>query len=413
ATIRYVVPTGRVVIPTGSATSASKMLSYGDSLTYSSSNTYYVPSNSNIGSHRSGNVIKDVLQSFVADTQPEQQLEFGMIDGCDFEDAIKEGAAKIYNLITGAYTEEASTADDVGQFALVGVTSEENELGWDDSTVSVFTTNSKDVEGRPLFNSDKSSKVKTNDFVSSNSSVKSLEPKPNDSTSCASNSSVFTSENEGLLVIRMVILIKKGRTGKVNIPPARPQPVPTGKPKVFAPVPAVRQNRPFPVPTNRAYSPSENPFSEAEVEGIFDSGCSRSMTGRITGKGTIRTPTGSVPVPTGSILVSAGDTMVSTDDVPVHTIEPRSVAQALEDPSWVDAIQEEYNSSSFKMYGFLLICLKMDVKSAFLYRGIDEELMRKYISLTLRVLWILNIPRRRCTIDKTLFLKKNSRDIIL
>nr|GFD12814.1 ribonuclease H-like domain-containing protein [Tanacetum cinerariifolium] len=64
------------------------------------------------------------------------------------------------------------------------------------------------------------------------------------------------------------------------------------------------------VPTDRGYSPSENPFSDAEVEGIFDSGCSRSMTGnkerlvdfqviqggkvtfgggegRITGKGTI------------------------------------------------------------------------------------------------------------------------------
>nr|GEY29891.1 hypothetical protein [Tanacetum cinerariifolium] len=46
------------------------------------------------------------------------------------------------------------------------------------------------------------------------------------------------------------------RIGKVNNPPARPQPVPTGKPKVFAPV-----------------------LTDAEVEGIFDSGCSRSMTG--------------------------------------------------------------------------------------------------------------------------------------
>nr|GFC92129.1 ribonuclease H-like domain-containing protein [Tanacetum cinerariifolium]GFC92172.1 ribonuclease H-like domain-containing protein [Tanacetum cinerariifolium] len=79
------------------------------------------------------------------------------------------------------------------------------------------------------------------------------------------------------------------RTSKVNIPPARPQPVPAGKPK-------------------------EHPFLDAEDEGVFDSGCSRSMTGnkerlddfqelqgrkvtfgggegRITGKGTIRTPT--------------------------------------------------------------------------------------------------------------------------
>nr|GEX17900.1 ribonuclease H-like domain-containing protein [Tanacetum cinerariifolium] len=48
------------------------------------------------------------------------------------------------------------------------------------------------------------------------------------------------------------------RTSKVNIPPARPQPVPTGKPKVFAPVHASRQNRPFPIPTDRGYSPSGN-----------------------------------------------------------------------------------------------------------------------------------------------------------
>nr|GFA60295.1 ribonuclease H-like domain-containing protein [Tanacetum cinerariifolium] len=108
--------------------------------------------------------------------------EFGMIVGCDTEDAIEEGATKIYNLITGADTEEASTVGDAGEFALMGVTSErissknlfrlidssmsirtkvglgfnnyirEIELGWDDSAFIVFTTNSEDVEGRPLFN---------------------------------------------------------------------------------------------------------------------------------------------------------------------------------------------------------------------------------------------------------------------
>ncbi|GKB96067.1 putative ribonuclease H-like domain-containing protein [Tanacetum coccineum] len=50
--------------------------------------------------------------------------EFGMIAGCDTEDAIEEGAAKIYNLITGADTKEFSTAGDAGEFALMGVTSE-------------------------------------------------------------------------------------------------------------------------------------------------------------------------------------------------------------------------------------------------------------------------------------------------
>ncbi|GJR48581.1 retrovirus-related pol polyprotein from transposon TNT 1-94 [Tanacetum coccineum] len=89
--------------------------------------------------------------------------------------------------------------------------------GWDDSAFSVFTTNSEEVEGRPLFNrfakadsmkasstsgdsnsmsndfvswdnSDKSLEVNTNDFASSDSSVKSSEPKSNDSTQCASTS---------------------------------------------------------------------------------------------------------------------------------------------------------------------------------------------------------------------------------
>ncbi|GJZ73661.1 putative ribonuclease H-like domain-containing protein [Tanacetum coccineum] len=228
-----------------SATSASRKMSYVDSPSYSSS-TYTVPSNSKTGSQRSGNVIEDVLQSFVADTEPEQQLayedfdqiekldleemdlkwqmamlsvrvhkfeqkagrkidfdkkesarfnkkkvrcykclqrghfarecrakggndkqryssfkiqeigkkeedskalitvdtlvdwtdhdgqsdgviaskEFGMIAGCDTEDEIEEGAAKIYNLITGADTKEVSTAGDAGEFALMGVTSE-------------------------------------------------------------------------------------------------------------------------------------------------------------------------------------------------------------------------------------------------------------------------------------------------
>nr|GEV92833.1 xylulose kinase-1 [Tanacetum cinerariifolium] len=117
-------------------------------------------------------------------------------------------------------------AGDAGEFALMGVTFErnssknlfklidssmsvrttvglgftncisENELGWDDSAFSVFTTTSEDVKGRPTFHSDKSSEVNTNNFASSDSSVKSSEHQPNDSTSCAPTSSVSTSMNE-------------------------------------------------------------------------------------------------------------------------------------------------------------------------------------------------------------------------
>ncbi|GJX46453.1 hypothetical protein Tco_0271643 [Tanacetum coccineum] len=57
------------------STVLSKKMSYAYSPNYSSSN-YNAPSNSKTGSHRSGNVIEDVLQSFVADTKPEQQLAY-------------------------------------------------------------------------------------------------------------------------------------------------------------------------------------------------------------------------------------------------------------------------------------------------------------------------------------------------
>nr|GEU58633.1 ribonuclease H-like domain-containing protein [Tanacetum cinerariifolium] len=59
-----------------SATSTSKKMPYRDSPNHSSTTTYSVPSNSKTGSYRTGNVIEDVLQSFVADTEPEQQLAF-------------------------------------------------------------------------------------------------------------------------------------------------------------------------------------------------------------------------------------------------------------------------------------------------------------------------------------------------
>nr|GEZ34922.1 ribonuclease H-like domain-containing protein [Tanacetum cinerariifolium] len=72
-----------------STTSASKKMSYGDSPSYSSTTTYTAPSNSKTGSHRFGNVIEDVLQSFVADTEPEQQLayeDFEHIEKLDLEE---------------------------------------------------------------------------------------------------------------------------------------------------------------------------------------------------------------------------------------------------------------------------------------------------------------------------------------
>ncbi|GJR46667.1 putative ribonuclease H-like domain-containing protein [Tanacetum coccineum] len=278
-----------------STTSTSKKMSYPKSPSFSSSTTYSALSSFKARSHSSSNV----LHSLVAESEPEQQVayeDFEQIDKLDLEEmdikwqmamlakggnekryssfkiqelGKKEADTKalitcceVYSLITGNGTDAA-----VEEFALmawplrlidssmsvrtkVGLGFNnyisENELGWDDSAFSVFTTNSEEVEGRPLFNrfakadsmkavppplsgdytplsdhidldespnifgtksstsgdsnyvsndfvscdnSDKSLEVNTNDFASSDYSVKSSEPKLNDSTSCASTSS--------------------------------------------------------------------------------------------------------------------------------------------------------------------------------------------------------------------------------
>nr|GEZ96886.1 putative ribonuclease H-like domain-containing protein [Tanacetum cinerariifolium] len=222
----------------------------------------------------------------------------------------------------------------------------------------------------------------------------------------------------------------------------------------------------------------ENPFPDAEDEGVFDSGGSRSMTGnkerlddfqgrkvmfgggggRITGKGTIRTPT-------------------------------LDFENAFEDPSWVDAMQEEMQQFKFQnvwvivdlpegeyaigtaqvhrqeegidydevfapvarieairlflafasYMGFMVY--QMDVKSVFLYGRINEEVYvtqpkgfvdhqhPKKVYKVIKALYRLHLATRawyatlstfflkhgyrRDIIDKTLFLKKNKSDIIL
>ncbi|GJS78042.1 putative ribonuclease H-like domain-containing protein [Tanacetum coccineum] len=160
-------------------------------------------------------------------------------------------------------------------------------------------------------------------------------------------------------------------------------------------------------------------------------------------------------------------------------VEPRSVAQALEDPSWVDAMQEEMQQFKFQNVWVLVdlpeghrqeegfdyevfapvarieairlflafasymgfMVYQMDVKSAFLYGRIDEEVYvtqpkgfvdpqhpKKVYKVVKALYGLHQAPKawyatlstfllthgyRRGTIDKTLFLKKHKRDIIL
>ncbi|GJS11903.1 putative ribonuclease H-like domain-containing protein [Tanacetum coccineum] len=116
-------------------------------------------------------------------------------------------------------------------------------------------------------------------------------------------------------------------------------------------------------------------------------------------------------------------------------LEPTSIAKALEDPDWVAAMQEEMQQFiNQKVWTLVplpdgknaigtkwILKNKRDargivvrnkarwiVKSAFLYGEIEVKCM----SLSPKGLKILNFPKHvRGTIDKTLFIKKDSRDI--
>nr|GEV65801.1 reverse transcriptase domain-containing protein [Tanacetum cinerariifolium] len=298
-----------------STTSANKKMSYGDSLSYSSTTTYTAPSNFKTGSHKPDRKIRSgedelaiangyafcstrrrsdatrVNKETYHDGKSDGVIaskEFGMIAGCDTVDLIKEGAAKIYNLITGADTEEARTAgrplfNRLAKFDSMKVVppplsrdyiSLLDHINLDESQMSYGTKSSTSSDSKYVSNdfvscddSDKSLEVNTNDFASIDSNVKSSEPKLNDSTSCTSTSSEQMVNMTVGIGVRPVHSRNKVnhqnqfvpqavlfRTGKLNIPPVRPQPVPTGKPK-------------------------ENPFPDVKDEGVFDSGCSRSMTG--------------------------------------------------------------------------------------------------------------------------------------
>ncbi|GJX11707.1 zf-CCHC domain-containing protein [Tanacetum coccineum] len=140
----------------------------------------------------------------------------------------------------------------------------ENELGWDDSAFSRSYSNG-------LASSDSMSNLSGAKF--------------NDFYSCASTSSISTSESKAEIesnvgtpiqetinyssVLRFVIVMSKQMEIKIvgnGVGPVHSRNhFLTGKPKVPAPVPTGRQNRPFPVPTDRGYSPSLNSMKELQT----------------------------------------------------------------------------------------------------------------------------------------------------
>nr|GEV52992.1 hypothetical protein [Tanacetum cinerariifolium] len=345
-----------------SATSTNKKMSYGDNPNHSSTTTYSVPSNSKTGSHRSGNVIEDVLQKARRkidfykkksarfnkqktnhDSESDGVIaakEFGMIAGCDFGDAIKEGAAKLYNLITGANSSEANTTGAAGEFALIGVTSKayKNSFKTLEKQKRVLQQNQLTLKTRLggtnlIKDCNFSEKQMTHTTVGIGvglavrpqpvpTSKPKVKPVP---TGKPKATPVPTGKPKGTAVHigkPKATPVPTGKPKGTPVPTGKPKvtPVPTGKPKVtpvptgklqvFTQVPTSRPNKPFPVATDGGCSPSV--ISATKDEGIFDSGCFRSMTGnkerlddfhafhgrkvtfgggegRITGKGTIHT----------------------------------------------------------------------------------------------------------------------------
>nr|GEX92250.1 hypothetical protein [Tanacetum cinerariifolium] len=208
---------------------------------------------------------------------------------CDTKDAIKEGAAKIYNLVTGADIKEARTAEPNSNDSTSCASSSSNEVEIE-SNVGTSIQEPIIVQDLPSFSCNSSNKNENSSRTSCNKNSyfnkkaghfrKHASPVSKLCFVCGSGTHLIKDcdfyekpmanktvgigvglvhcknkvNHQNQFVPQAVLL----RTGKVNIPPARPQPVPTGKRTVFAPVPYGRQNRPFSVPTDRGYSPSPN-----------------------------------------------------------------------------------------------------------------------------------------------------------
>ncbi|GJY34023.1 ribonuclease H-like domain-containing protein [Tanacetum coccineum] len=228
-----------------STTSASKKMSYADSPSYSSS-TYTAPSNSKTGSHRSGNVIEDVLQSFVADTEPEQQLAYE-----DFEQIEKMDL-------------------------------EEMDLKWQMAMLSVRVHKFEHKVGRKI-NFDKKESARFNKkkvrcykclkrgHFARECRAKGGNDKQRYSSFKIQEIGKKEEDSKALITVRYLIdwtvhYIQTLITGLI-----RRKPVTKVMLENLLLIESLLSDK----------SSEENPYSDAEDEGIFDSGCSRSMTGNM------------------------------------------------------------------------------------------------------------------------------------
>nr|GEY33011.1 reverse transcriptase domain-containing protein [Tanacetum cinerariifolium] len=206
------------------------------------------------------------------------------------------------------------------------------------------------------------------------------------------------------------------------------------------------------IPVNTA-SPSRNDIYEVPNDGIFTS-ASYDDEGAVADFTNLESTINVGPIPKSRIHYIYPSTQILGD--PTSAVQPRSqvnkssgahafkISQALEEESWVDAMQEELPKFKTRQV-WILVDLrfgkKMDVKSAFLYGKIDEEV---YVSQPLRFIdpkfpkkvykvikalyslhqapkvWYATLSTflvqngcRRGLIDKTLFIEKDKKDIML
>ncbi|GJT22515.1 hypothetical protein Tco_0892452 [Tanacetum coccineum] len=188
----------------------------------------YMECKSKLGtvSQCSVNVIEDVLQSFVADTEPEQLAyeDFDQIEKLDLEEMDLKCQMVMLSVRVHKFEQKARRKIDFDKkesarakggndkqryssFKIQEIGKKEEDskalitvdtlVDWTDHDAcqDIQLITGADKKGSQYY-SDKSSEVNSNDFASSDSSVKSSEPKSNDSTSCASTSSISTSESE-------------------------------------------------------------------------------------------------------------------------------------------------------------------------------------------------------------------------
>ncbi|GJX10134.1 ribonuclease H-like domain-containing protein [Tanacetum coccineum] len=352
-----------------STTSASKKMSYADSPSYTSS-TYTVPSNSKTGSHRSGNVIEDVLQSFVADTEPEQQLayeDFDQIEKLDLEEMDLKWQMAMLSVRVHKFEQKAGRKIDFDK---------KESARFNKKKVRCYKCLQRGHFARECRAKGGNDKQRYSSFK-----IQEIGKKEEDSKALITVDTLRYGMDRAMMEL---LLLKKGslycgdawknalmlslgsllRTGKVNIPSASPQPVPTGKPKVPEPVPTgttkpitnlfsisqicdkknrvlftdtdclvlskdfmlpeesytktvkskpdLHGGKPQEASTNPAGTQDADPYTE-NAKGSEE----------LQKRASIKTvPPGSIQIPSGGTTISPGDVLVPTGGVPFPTGSP-------------------------------------------------------------------------------------------